>query len=241
MIQYRMAFGALAALVLAGCGSKGGGGYEAQSVKQVPPAKLAPGQEATIFPWKVGNQWTYTLEGFRQNAQGAQAQDPAIEITYRVVSVEPSGNGEKAVFEVTRDGEVVDKQVWMRNDKGLFQLSVGLNNQPFEPMQPALLFPLDTGSTFKWAGKGIIPGGTVGTSKSESKVTGPQEVDTEMGRMSGIAVETQSEWTSGNLRGLTNSISWWTPGTGIVRFKQTAIANQIAITQLLKLKSATLK
>lgn len=241
MIQYRIPTGALAALILAGCGSGGGGGsYEAKSVKQIEPAKLAPGQEASIFPWKVGNQWTYTLDGFQQSAQG-QASQPTIEVTYRVVSVDPVPGGEKATLEVTRDGAVMDRQVWTRNDKGLFQVSVGQTATPFDPMQPALLFPLDTGKTFKWTGKGVVPNGTVGTSKSESKVTGPQEVDTEMGRLSAIAVETQSEWTSGNLKGLTNSVSWWKPGTGIVRFKQTAIANQIAVTQLLKLKSATLK
>ncbi|MCB8933190.1 MAG: hypothetical protein M9921_12740 [Fimbriimonadaceae bacterium] len=241
MIQHRITLGALAALVLAGCGSGGGGSYEAKSVKQIPPAKLAPGQEASIFPWKVGNQWTYTLDGFRTSATQGQQSDPTIEITYRVVSVDPVPGGEKATLEVTQDGQVQDRQVWMRNDKGLFQVSVGTEGTAFEPMQPALLFPLDTGSTFKWSGKGIVPGGKVGTSKAESKVTGPQEVDTEMGRMSGIAIETSSQWESGNLKGLTNSVSWWAPGTGIVRFKQTAIANQVAITQLLKLKSATLK
>lgn len=241
MIDNKFWIGGLAgALILAGCGSGGGGSYTPKQTKKVDPAVVAPGQEANLFPWKVGNQWTYTLEGMRMSQQGQQA-DPVRTITYKLTAVAPVEGGEKATFEISQDGAVMDRQVWLRNAKGIFQVSVSPANVPFTPMQPALVFPVKEGAKFKWTGTGVVPGGDQGKSTTESTVVGPQEIDTESGRMSGIAIETQTQWSSGNLKGMTNSVAWWTPGYGIVRFKQTAMANNVAVTQLLKLKSATLK
>lgn len=240
MQRNQLLCGAAALVAIAGCGSGSSGSYTAQPVKKIDEAKFSPGQEANLFPWKVGNQWTFVLETHRQSAEG-QGSDPARELTYKVVSVTPTGAGTKAKFEVSEAGKVADVQTWEQNAKGLFQLTLSAENMAFDPPQPAVMFPMDTGQTFKWSGTGMVPGNKKGTSKVESRVVGPQEVDTEMGRMSAIAVESQTQWTSGEIKGITNSVAWWTPGYGIVRFKQTAIANNVAITQLLKLKSATLK
>lgn len=231
--------GLAATLIAAGCGS-GGGSYTPKQIKKVEPAAFVAGQEAQLFPWKVGNQWTYVLEGVKL-ANGQQAGDGPHELTYRLTALTPIEGGEKATFDISQDGTVVDRQVWQRTAKGLFQVSVSKTNIAYEPMQPAAVFPLEKGSTFRWTGKGVVPGGDLGTATTNSTVVGPQEIDTEMGRMSGIAIETQTQWASGNLKGTTNSVAWWTPGYGIVRFKQTAMANNVAVTQLLKLKSATLK
>ena len=241
MIDNKYWMGGLAgALILAGCGSGGGGSYTPKQTKKVDPASIKAGEEANVFPWKVGNQWTYTLEGMRVS-KDKQASDPVRIITYKLTEIAPVEGGEKATFEISQDGAVVDRQVWLRNAKGIFQVSVSQANVPFSPMQPALVFPVKDGSKFKWTGTGVVPGGDKGKSTTESTVVGAQEIDTENGRMSGIAIETQTTWSSGNLKGLTNSVAWWSPGYGIVRFKQTAMANDVAVTQLLKLKTATLK
>ena len=241
MIDNKYWIGGLAAAVLvAGCGSGGGGSYSPKPTKKVDAAKFTPGQEAQMFPWKVGNQWTYVLEGVRASGSN-QATDAAREITYRLTTLTPSDGGETAVFEITQDGKVVDRQVWQRTAKGLFQVSISVANVAFTPMQPAVVFPIEPGAKFRWTGTGVVPPGDKGTATTNSTVIGPQEIDPERGRMSGIAIETQTQWSSGNLKGVTNSVAWWTPGYGIVRFKQTAMTNKVAVTQLLKLKSATLK
>lgn len=222
---------ALAGIVALGCGSKSKGTYQPVATKKVEPAKIAPGNEAELFPAKEGSQWVYETE--QVTAQGTQVG----EVIFRAVKVIPTADGNKVQFEMENGGKIIDRQTWLINGKGIFQLTSGPQQVAFEPPQPVLLFPADAGRTFSWQGKGVTSGGQIGTSTIKSTIIGPQEIDTGTGTMSGIAVQQTSEGKVNNQAFKTASMVWFVPKVGLARYKQQVAAGTI----LLRLKNYTSK
>ncbi|HMS53902.1 MAG TPA: hypothetical protein PKA27_00750 [Fimbriimonadaceae bacterium] len=221
----------LAAIVAVGCGSKSKGTYQATAAKKVEPAKVTPGNEAELFPTKEGSQWVYETE--QVTSQGTQVG----EVIFKAVKVIPTGDGNKVQFEMENGGKVIDRQTWLINSKGIFQLTSGPQQIPFDPPQPVLLFPAEQGRTFSWQGKGVTSGGQIGTSTIKSTIMGPQEIDTGTGAMSGIAVQQTSEGKVGNQAFKTASMVWFVPKVGLARYKQQVAAGTIT----LRLKNFTSK
>lgn len=223
--------------VLVGCGQSGE--YQPTPVKSVQPAVVARGEERTLFPLQVGNQWVYTVED--QQRRGDQAASRTAEAVFRVSKAEPMGDGTKAVIEVSFDGRVQETQSWLVDSTGIYQLTAGRSALVYEPKQPALLFPVDTGRTFQWKGKGLMPDGTSGTGTLDNRILGPQEVDTEMGRMSAFCVETTGTFRSQRGQGRMRSMVWWAPKVGLVRWRMELSVGELGAVQTLRLKSYTLK
>jgi hypothetical protein len=231
---YGWVFAVMAVCAVAGCG-RGGGGYQAKQVETIEPARVGS-DIGTLFPMAEGNQWTYTIE--TQIRRAGQEGSGSDEVTLRVAKSEQTSEGVRATIEVVRSGEVVEKQVWLSNDTGIYQIAAG-KEIPFTSPQPVVVAPVEPGQTFSWKGSGLLPGGQTGGSTIENIVRGPQEVDTDLGRMSGIAVESRFTATDGS--GAGTSMIWFAPGVGIVRFKQQAQFGNDAHVQLLRLKSHSLK
>ncbi|MEJ5170455.1 MAG: hypothetical protein WHU10_05660 [Fimbriimonadales bacterium] len=229
--------GTVAALVVAGCGKSGE--YQPTPAQSVQPAVVARGEERVLFPLRAGNQWVYTIED--QQRRGNQSASRTAEAVFRVASAEPAGDGVKAVVEVTVENTVSERQTWLVDSTGIYQLAGGRAGVTYEPKQPAILFPVDTGRTFQWKGKGLMPDGTTGTGTLNNKILGPQEVDTEMGRMSAFCVETSGTFQSQRGQGRMRSMVWWAPKVGLVRWRMELSVGDFGAVQTLRLKSYTLK
>lgn len=226
---------------LAGCGSGDGGAYKPKAVEKAAPVpEVAAGQETNLMPFAEGNEWVYESSIVLQ--QGGQQATNETDVTFRVVRATPGANGTDAVLEIKSQEGQPERQTWRINPKGLYQVAAGAGNPlPFDPPQPAATFPLEKGREIKWTGVGLLPGGGRGQSTLTQRVLATQEIDTAMGRMMAIPVETRQNWGSGQTAGQSASTVWWVPGTGIVRFRQEIATPAASAVQVLRLKSKSLK
>jgi hypothetical protein len=234
-----MHFALGATLVVAGCGS-GSGTYTPKPVKPVNASK-APANDATLyFPFKVGNQWTYAIEA--SHTAGGQTTNAAGEVTLRVSKVTPSGDGVIAEIEVLNAAGKSDQtQTWKANSRGIYQLASGSDEMTYNPPQPALVTPLEAGSTFKWTGTGLTPNGQKGTTNSTSTVLAQQEVDTTSETLLAVPIRSETTFTAGNVKGVSASTAYWAEGVGIVRYRQEVQAGNEIRVQVMKLKAHVLK
>lgn len=223
--------------VAAGCGSKDEpSNPQSGATKQLEPVKIPAGQEATIMPLAVGNQWVYHLA----NVSGAGRVDD--EITFRVTSITPKGNGSIANVEVTNKTGMHEPQTWVLDDKGFFVTEATSDRHVFNPPQPMVVFPLADGQSFKWTGTGPRPARNPGPSTLEGKLIGSQEVDTAMGTMAGYCVETTTTWTEDGKQGGMVAASWYAPKVGLVRLNRRVVTAQGgASEQTMRLRSYSLK
>lgn len=238
-------FGSLAALAFgaSGCRPKDGPGSSTQNTppKAVTPADVKPGEEATLFPLKVGTQWTYKAET-RRMADGRETTGGG-EVTLRVATSTPIPGGVKATLEtLDKDGKVAQTQEWQITAKGIYQITAGEKAIAFSPPQPALLFPLASNKSFSWKGTGLCPVGETGTQEFKNSVTEPQEIDTDMGPFSAIPVESIGKFKTTDdkgkpIEGQSASTTYWVPKVGIARFRQEIVSGQIRLMQVLVLKS----
>jgi len=192
------------------------------------------------MPLAVGNQWVYTYEQSGV-AKNGRATSQRTEMIWKVVKAQPANGGVRATIEVSDGQGIMDRQEWESNPKGIFQVSSSLKRVPYSPPQPVIKFPVKEGSKHEWKGSGTLPINVFGTQNARSTVVGPQEVDTESGRVSAIAIETKSTFNASGKPGSTHSYAWFKPGVGLVRFtSRLAFGTTIASTSL-KLKSSTIK
>ena len=206
----------LAALAVIGCNQNQAAGYKPEPVQLVTSATLNPGEERRLFPMVRGNQWVYDVE-IRVTQPNGQQEMRTQELTFRCTNVVRQGNRTTATLEAVMDGQVNERQQWVFEEgKGLFQASVGYPPKPFTPMQAALRFPIQKDNVFKWEGTGFVPEGSVKKSRTESKIEGNQEVDTGVGRMEAVTVQTTSRWDTG----VAAQTTWWAPDIGIARYRQ---------------------
>lgn len=230
--SYAVAF---AALLLAGC-QRGESGYRPQPVKEPPPATVAAGEEKTLMPLTVGNQWTYELQS--SGGAGTERDD----LTFRVSKVTPQGNAVRATIDVIARNSTQEQQVWLVNDKGIFIVGAGKPIVNFSQPQPMLVFPPSAGATFNWSGTGPRPAPQPGPSRLEGKVLGPQEIDTLRGTKSAIAAESTIRWTVNGKEGRMISSTWWVPEVGLARFTRSlTTAEGASAIQAMRLKDYSLK
>lgn len=241
----------LTAGIAAGCGSSQSG-YVPKKTEAPPVAQINPGEERKLMPLAVGNQWTYAIEVTEQ-AAGGQGQTRNAEITWRVARVNTNGNATVGEIEVVQDGAVRDLQVWRVTDKGVYQVSVGNNpRRAFSTPQPVVQFPIKDGAKFTWTGTGPTVAGSTGQSRVDNVIRGIQTVDTEVGPMSAVAVESNSRFTvaipaaqgrpARSAQGTMQSTTWFSPEVGLVRAQQTTtVAGAAGQRIVLRLKSRSLK
>ncbi|HZH98055.1 MAG TPA: hypothetical protein VEX38_03715 [Fimbriimonadaceae bacterium] len=206
-------------VLLAGCGDKKAV-YTPKPVQEAPPAQVKEGEEATLFPFKEGNTWTYRVQVVAGVA-GRQLPPDEREVTMKVSKVETTPDGVRAHLDIIQKDEVRDRQVWATNKLGIYQVAIGKDKPVYTaPPQPVILFPIKEDDTFNWKGWGMSALGKPADTEASSKILGPQEVDTLMGSMNAIAVESDSKVKSGTESADVRSTYYWTPKVGLVRYRQ---------------------
>ncbi len=218
-------------LLIAGCNRDEGGASTAKKVESnVKAIDKSAGWEKRLFPFKKGNTWVYSLESTRvRNSRRAEAK---ADITYQVTAV----NGDRATIEVRdQNKKLIDRQVWLSNDKGLYQVSISTKDVAYNPAQPVAIFPVTAGKSFRWTGRGVLPTGEIGTQTIETTPQPPIIVDTLAGQFEAIPFET-SYTMKGGANGSGDSTTFFAPGVGIVRYRQTNKSDLETGSLVLKLK-----
>lgn len=240
MMHCRICLVSLVALSVVGCRSGGPpDAYKPQPVEKIPVATISAGNEKSLMPLDIGNEWTYTVEAGGVSTTG-EKKTVSFELRWKVVDSVKTPNGDKITIAVTRNGKVEDRQIWLVNAKGFYQLSTGNPLKHFSAPQPVLEFPVSEGRTFAWKGSGPSALG-MGKMDVENKILAVQEVDTEVGRLSAIPIESHTSIDTGEFKGRTTSTLWLTPSIGIVRFRTEASHPNGVSVVLLRLKSSSLK
>jgi hypothetical protein len=199
--------------------------------------------EKSLFPFAVGNSWNYALE-ITAEAADRPKRSMAGEIQYKVTKVvKESGDSVRATIAVLQDGVQKDEQDWSCDNKGIFQVSMKSSKVPFVSKQPVIRFPVKAQDAFRWEGSGITPVGKPGTMKYAFKNDGFQEnVDTEMGSMGAVFMQSAgtfkaNDGTDGQL--VVNS--WFSPGVGLIRYRQVVGVKGVNSSITLRLKSYNVK
>jgi hypothetical protein len=224
--------------------------YVPKKSEQLTETKVQPGQEASLFPFKVGNQWTYTVEINIQN--GNQRQTRSAEVTWRIAKVASNGGATTATIDVVQDGNVRDRQLWRSDSKGLYQLSIGVQPKAFSSPKPVLLFPLEEGRKFSWTGTGPNSAGGMDQAKETNEINGTQIVDTDLGPVTAYSVDSKSTFQvtvrpapnqpERKVPATMTATTWFSPNIGLVRAVQTTVVgNQAGQKITLRLKSRSLK
>jgi hypothetical protein len=215
-------------VALSGCGS--GGGYTAKPAKKVSDVSLKPGDEKSLMPFKVGNQWVYSIE----TNQGSS------EITLKVTDVQESGGVTLATLSTQVPGSPNSETKWRQDSTGLYQVSNG--SQVFDPPQLLVAFPLTEGKEMKVKTTGPLPAGTgTGSMDIAIKYIGTQHVDTVGDRMSALAVESLTTWNTPEGVAASRGVTWWVPNVGFVRQRQEIGMGQSRGVIVMKLKSHSFK
>lgn len=201
-----------AAVLLAGCAPAP---YKPTPIPETPPVALGSIDPKTFFPTTAGKEWTYTMD-----ESSNVAAEKSSNVKLRIADSQDTPGGRAVRVEVSSAGAPIDAWNMVVNDHGVFQKTSGLKDIPYSPMQPLVLLPLKEGQTFDWKGTGICPTGEMGSITSKSQVLGSQAVDIASGRMSGIAVETDEQFTTPKAKGTMVETVWYRPTVGIIRLKQ---------------------
>lgn len=226
------------AIGLAGCNSQPKKAeYVPQEVETISVPEFKTGMESDLFPFKIGNQWTYDAEiSFIPADAPAQPMVKKL-LRFRCTQVVKTPRGIRANLEVVMDDKVNEVQEWLMNEEGLYQTAVGYPPKPFNPPQPAFRIPLEAGATYNWKGTGFRPDGKMGPLSTESKILAPQQVDTALGSVQALPIETRTKFEGG----AAVSTTWWAPTVGIVRYRQEAITKEGVGVQVMRLRSKSLK
>ena len=217
-----------------GCG--GPSGYKPTPVAESPKVDASAITQSSIMPVKTGMTWVYAMQTQSRPANLVNAVNG--DLTFSIAAVDPSPKGQKITVELKTGDKLTDRQTWLLNESGLYQLTAGLKDVAFTPMQPLVLFPVKEGADFKWKGTGLCPDGIVGKMESASHVLGSQLVDTAKGKESGLAIITVTKYSHGKAVGLLQNTNWFKPNVGIVRLKQTLAVPKGAVETTLALKSS---
>lgn len=212
--------GIFLAFVALGCGS--GSDNTTTSTKSEKPVTLAEGDDAKVFPLKVGNQWVYTV----LTAKTSQ------ELTLKVSSVSQKDGKTYATVVITNNSGGGTPSEWLVDKNGIFQVSTN-GKDKFSPPQLLVPFPISKAGKIPVETTGPLPIGGIKKQTGFINSLGAQEVDTDMGRMSGFAIHSELNWD----KVVSTSIAWWTPGIGFIRQRQEITGPNGTIVILMKLKS----
>ncbi len=217
--MWPLAVGA-AGFVLLGCGSSGGAssGYVPKKAEVLKSASVAPGQEATYFPFAVGNQWSYDKESVE--SVGNQQKQANHVVVYKLVGLKPSpGGGQDASFDVLTDDKMTSHEIWRMESSGLYQVAMGTDKPlPITPPQLVVPFPATKDRTYKWTGTATAQGGSTATSINGT-VAGEQTIDTSKGDYNALAVVSTGKVSSSAVTSQNEARIWLIPGVGIGRFR----------------------
>ncbi|MEI7986461.1 MAG: hypothetical protein WCI55_12615 [Armatimonadota bacterium] len=230
----------IAIFSLAGCGKPD---PKTSAKPALPDIKITAENQRTLFPFAVGNTWTYAIE-IVSEGKDRPKETRTGEIQYKVTKVSnDSGDSVRATLAVMQDGKQQDEQDWSCDSKGIFQLSSKSSKTPYSPKQPVIRFPVKDQDEFKWEGTGITPIGKQGKMEYAFKNDGIQKnVDTEMESMPALFMQSAGKFMSSDgTAGQLVSNSWFSPGVGLIRYRQVIGLKGMNSAITLRLKSYNVK
>lgn len=203
---------------------------------------ITTANQDTLMPHSEGTTWTYTLDIQRQIPGTAPAASPPTDVVYKIDAAKKRGDETSFLLGIYREGKKSDEQMWSVGPKGIFQVSLGSARRPFDPPQPVVAFPVKVGEDFKWKGTTQAANGRRVASQLVGSVIGTQTVDIADGSADAMLFESVSNFdiTAPNgqkAQAQTVTDSWFRPGVGIVRYRQTTRAGESVIVYTLRLKS----
>ncbi len=207
------------ACLIGGCGSSSSTATTGTKAPPVAPAEVKPGDEATLFPIAVGNQWTFDEQEAIVAGNGQRRTGQA-EVTLRISKVSDANGGKQVTLDVLTGGKLTNRQGWLLTKDGLFQNQTGLKLDPVKPPQPIAKFPIKEGEVTKWAGVGTFGDDHQAKQTSELTTKGSRLVDTDMGQVSAILFQSVSTIQTTKTKGTTEMSLWLRPGTGIAKIEQ---------------------
>jgi len=230
-------FGWIAFLTVVGCsgGGEGGSAYTPTPTPKLTPVTVAAGQEAKLFPVKVGNTWTYAYT--EQQVRGGRTGTINADMVLTVKKVEPVSGGQRVTMSVTLNGKPAGSQNWLVTSKGIFQQSIGGTAiTPFNPPLPALQYPVEANKKYSWKGKaGSSP------MAANAEIIGSTEVDTEMKRFAAIQVDMKYTKLTKGVETKAEQSVWFVPDIGIVRLYDQSASKNVASRLTLSLKDYEVK
>ena len=204
-------------------------GKPAKIVKIESPEKLSGTDFVTAVP---GSQLTYEVIGTNRD------------VTFRIADASGSDDAKTVTFEVVEEGKVSDVFKWRLDSKGITQVTAR-KGVAFEPPQPLLVLPFKGGDEFRYEGKGAYPSvatgdPTSGALESISKVRGIEVVDTALGKIEAVAVQSITVYSSGKFTYREDATTWFSPKYGIVRYVQTVSRKEDNRTSTMRLRLKSL-
>lgn len=216
--------------------------------EKVEKAVIAQGNEADLFPMKVGNSWVYDAQSNQSSPNGNRSQ--TLEVAFKISEVVDVPEGKEATLDVTSDGKLTDRMKWRATKDGLYQLSgsrinpktLQLEEIKFEPALRVIAFPIKDGDQNVYTLTGLRPAVNPGPFKATLTTDGIQEVDSSIGRMSALSTTQVSEYAEKDVKIRNTATCFWAPKVGIVRYYQEVVASNdkgqsIQNVSILRLKS----
>lgn len=237
------------ALVAVGCGSSEKE-YKPEPKKTSAVTEVPAGEDKTLFPISVGNQWTYN--SVSESVVDGKPRRVEMNITMEIKKVEPEGTGQKVTVEMREEDVVKSTQIWKVDDTGVYQVSVATEttSASFNPPQLLLKFPVKVDEEWTYNGSGPTALGLKSSIKAKSKNKGPQITDTYAGEVSAYSIETTSQLTgtgttqdgkSVPLAGSMQAVAFYAPKMGMVRLQQTVAGRTGGETVTLQLMQSNVK
>lgn len=207
----------------------------AKKVDALPPVDIKPGEEAQLMPLTEGNQWTYKVDEALGNKGGVNRGSS--EVTFKISKVVDGPDGKDATIEVSAGGKLTNKQIWRVSKDGIFQVAAGLKLDKLTPPQPLVKFPIKEGDKYSWTGVGTVAAKPA-QMKADYVIKGSRLVDTEMGQVQALLVESVTEITiDKNQKGASALSMWFKPGTGLVRIQESTRFPTFGRQAVLRLKN----
>jgi hypothetical protein len=239
MLNKTIIFGSLGgALVisLTGCGNSSN--YTPQPEKKVKALSITTGNEKSLMPIAKGNQWNFVAESEFRSKTNADAKSN--KVSFKVTDVQKDQDSSTATIEVSIDGEVKEKQLWLINDSGIYQVSTGKSGTKFSTPKLLVPFPVKNSSTFNWNGKGPAINSTSTEIKLNGKIIGSEEVNIKDDKVAALATETTEHWGQDKDKGASVTLAWWVPNVGIARLRQVTATQNAVLSQVMRLESYTI-
>ncbi|MBS1707826.1 MAG: hypothetical protein JSS65_03790 [Armatimonadetes bacterium] len=219
------------------CGCNNNAGYTPEPPKEVQKTTVAAGDEASLWPLAVGNQWVF--EATTTTANGTTVKD----LTFKVTDNRKEGDKTIARIDILDGSKVVDSIDWAVDKTGIYQVTSTNQQAKYDPPQLIVKFPIKDGETFSQQLNGPAPttGKDVVGQKVESTCLGMQEIDTGEGRMQAVAVESKTVFTYKDDTINTVATIWFVPKVGMARFIQETVGKKVAGKEIFRMKSHTAK
>lgn len=193
-----------------------------------------PDHARTLLPVAEGNQWVYVVSVTQ--ADGTSLPDQVV--TYRMSKVEPTGVDVDALLSAS--GPPAERFRWSVTEKGI-QQSKRAGVSGYETPMLLIPFPYQPGKTWTYEGLASAPDGKATRLKMSFTATGPEEVDTDKGRVPAFAVEGVGEQTLEGKPVRVEQKSWWVPGQGLARSIRKLIGSSGVVEQKMWLRTLSLK